>query len=122
PPPSRCGTPRRRTARTTRPHATNRVRARARDARLAVRCSARRPRHDSDACWRVVERRDGGHCVALRGCAPAENDMSTDSLVTRAAEIAEQGRAALDAAATLDDLAEAERRFIGKSSPLNDIR
>jgi phenylalanyl-tRNA synthetase alpha chain len=43
-------------------------------------------------------------------------------LVTRAEALAEQGVAALEAASSLDVLAEVERRFLGKSAELFEIR
>jgi len=43
-------------------------------------------------------------------------------LVTRAESIARDGADAFAGAASLDDLAEAERAYLGKSSALNDIR
>ena len=43
-------------------------------------------------------------------------------LVARAEAVAREGADALSRAASLDDLAEAERRYLGKSSALNEIR
>jgi phenylalanyl-tRNA synthetase alpha chain len=48
--------------------------------------------------------------------------MSGAELVARANAIAQEGIDAISAAASLDALAEAERQFLGKSSPLNEIR
>jgi phenylalanyl-tRNA synthetase alpha chain len=48
--------------------------------------------------------------------------VSTHVLVEQAHDVVDEGRSALERAATLDDLAEAERAFLGKSSPLNGIR
>jgi phenylalanyl-tRNA synthetase alpha chain len=48
--------------------------------------------------------------------------MTADELVARATGAVRDGIAAFDAASTLDELAEAERRFLGKSSPLNEVR
>jgi phenylalanyl-tRNA synthetase alpha chain len=48
--------------------------------------------------------------------------MSGAELVNKAEATARAGVATIDAAATLDELAEAERQFLGKSSPLNEIR
>jgi phenylalanyl-tRNA synthetase alpha chain len=44
------------------------------------------------------------------------------TLVERAAEVAAEGTAAIAAAGSLDALDDAERRFLGKGSPLNEIR
>jgi phenylalanyl-tRNA synthetase alpha chain len=48
--------------------------------------------------------------------------MTGADLVARSEAIERDGRAALDAASTLDELAEAERAYLGKSSPLNEVR
>jgi phenylalanyl-tRNA synthetase alpha chain len=48
--------------------------------------------------------------------------MTAAELVARAETITAEGAAAIDAASTLDVLADAERHFLGKSSPLNEIR
>jgi phenylalanyl-tRNA synthetase alpha chain len=48
--------------------------------------------------------------------------VSASDLVARADRIATEGRAALDGATSIDELADVERRFLGKSSPLNDVR
>jgi phenylalanyl-tRNA synthetase alpha chain len=48
--------------------------------------------------------------------------MSGAELVNKAEATARAGVATIDAAATLDELAEAERQLLGKSSPLNEIR
>lgn len=48
--------------------------------------------------------------------------MSASDLVARADEIAREGTNAVADAVTLDDLAEAERVFLGKASPLNEVR
>jgi phenylalanyl-tRNA synthetase alpha chain len=48
--------------------------------------------------------------------------MSAVELAQRAEATARDGHAAIEAARTLDELADAERRFLGKSSPLHDVR
>jgi phenylalanyl-tRNA synthetase alpha chain len=48
--------------------------------------------------------------------------VSTPELVARAEALVTEGATAFEQAATLDDLAEAERTFLGKASPLNTIR
>ena len=48
--------------------------------------------------------------------------MSSQALVARTEAIEREGRAALDAAGTLEELADAEREYLGKSSPLNEVR
>lgn len=48
--------------------------------------------------------------------------MSAAELVARADAVASEGERALANAASLDELVEAERRFLGRSSPLNDVR
>jgi phenylalanyl-tRNA synthetase alpha chain len=48
--------------------------------------------------------------------------MNATELAARAESIAREGSEALHAAADLDALADAERRFLGKTSPLNEIR
>ncbi len=48
--------------------------------------------------------------------------MSAVELARRAETTAREGRAAIEAATTLDELADAERRFLGKSSPLHEVR
>jgi phenylalanyl-tRNA synthetase alpha chain len=48
--------------------------------------------------------------------------VNADELVARAEGIAREGVDAISAAVTLDDLAEAERRYLGKASQLNEIR
>jgi phenylalanyl-tRNA synthetase alpha chain len=48
--------------------------------------------------------------------------VSAHDLVARAEAITGDGRRVLEAAMTLDELAEAERAFLGKASPLNTIR
>jgi phenylalanyl-tRNA synthetase alpha chain len=48
--------------------------------------------------------------------------MSGSELVARAESIAREGADAMTTAATLEALADAERRYLGKASPLNEIR
>jgi phenylalanyl-tRNA synthetase alpha chain len=48
--------------------------------------------------------------------------MSAAELAQRADAAARDGKLAIEAANTLDELADTERRFLGKSSPLNDVR
>jgi phenylalanyl-tRNA synthetase alpha chain len=48
--------------------------------------------------------------------------MTAQELVARAEKTARAGKAAFDDATALDALADAERRYLGKSSPLNEIR
>ncbi|MFM7224159.1 MAG: phenylalanine--tRNA ligase subunit alpha [Actinomycetota bacterium] len=48
--------------------------------------------------------------------------MSADALSDRARSVVEAGTAELAGAASLAELAEAERRYLGKASPLNEIR
>ena len=48
--------------------------------------------------------------------------MSATELVARAEGLVAEGATAFERAATLDELAEAERSFLGKASPLNTIR
>ncbi len=48
--------------------------------------------------------------------------MSAEELVARADDTARAGTAAFAQAATLDALADAERRYLGKASPLNEVR
>jgi phenylalanyl-tRNA synthetase alpha chain len=48
--------------------------------------------------------------------------MTAAELVARTEAITDEGQRALAAATTLDELADAERRFLGKSSPLNEVR
>jgi phenylalanyl-tRNA synthetase alpha chain len=48
--------------------------------------------------------------------------VSAPDLIARAERIAARGREAFTAAATLEELAEAERRYLGRSSPLNEVR
>jgi phenylalanyl-tRNA synthetase alpha chain len=48
--------------------------------------------------------------------------VSAAELVARTEAVAREGTDAIGAASSLDDLAEVERRYLGKSSPLNDVR
>ncbi|HET9730204.1 MAG TPA: phenylalanine--tRNA ligase subunit alpha [Acidimicrobiia bacterium] len=48
--------------------------------------------------------------------------MNVHDLVERAEHATHEGTTAFLEARTLDDLAEAERQFLGKSSPLNEVR
>jgi phenylalanyl-tRNA synthetase alpha chain len=48
--------------------------------------------------------------------------LTAADLASRADGIVEQARAALAGVSTLDELVDVERRFLGKSSPLNEIR
>ena len=50
------------------------------------------------------------------------NATGRADLVARSEAIARERRAALDAATTLEELADAEREYLGKSSPLNEVR
>jgi phenylalanyl-tRNA synthetase alpha chain len=48
--------------------------------------------------------------------------VSADDLVARARSAVADGTAAIAAAPTLEDLAEVERLYLGKASPLNEVR
>jgi phenylalanyl-tRNA synthetase alpha chain len=48
--------------------------------------------------------------------------MSAPELLSRAEAITSDGRATFDDAGSLEELTAAERKFLGKSSPLNEIR
>ena len=47
---------------------------------------------------------------------------TADELVARSEQVERDGRAAIDAAASLDELDDVERTYLGKASPLNDVR
>jgi phenylalanyl-tRNA synthetase alpha chain len=48
--------------------------------------------------------------------------VTAADLVERSKTVAREGAEVIAAASSLDDLAEAERRYLGKSSPLNEVR
>ncbi len=122
--PPRRGGHRRTTARVLRPAHADRLRPRSRDARPRRGAPARRRGDAADAGGGVAQRRNGRYRVALRSGPPTKSHVMTAAtdLVIRAEAVAREGADAFAAAASLDDLADTERRYLGKTSALNEIR
>ena len=73
----------------------------------------------------VAQRGDGGRricCSRPRASERSRRDRRHRSRRTKAESLAAEGAGAFAAATTLDGLAEIERRFLGKTGALNEIR